>query len=129
MKVTETFVGAKDDDSLYDNAKGFTNFAAPGADRLKITLTLTKKLITDLDDTDFVELLRVDQGKLKKIQSKTQYNLLKDYIAERTYDESGNYTTKQFIPSLHNSLNDNLGSNGIYFEDQKQIKEIHHQMI
>ena len=119
LKVTESFVGAKDDDSLYDNAKGFTNFAAPGADRLKITLTLTKKLITDLDDTDFVELLRVDQGKLKKIQSKTQYNLLKDYIAERTYDESGNYTTKQFIPSLHNSLNDNLGSNGIYFEDQK----------
>ncbi len=118
LKVTESFVGAKDDDSLYDNAKGFTNFAAPGADRLKITLTLTKKLLTDLDDTDFVELLRVDKGKLKKIQSKTQYNLLKDFIAERTYDESGNYTTKQFIPSLHNSLNDNLGSNGIYFEDQ-----------
>ena len=119
LKITESFVGAKDDDSLYDNAKGFTNFAAPGADRLKITLTLTKKLLTDLDDIDFVELLRVDQGKLKKIQSKTQYNILKDYIAERTYDESGNYTTKQFVPSLHNSLNDNLGSNGIYFEDQK----------
>ena len=119
LKVTESFVGAKDDDSLYDNAKGFTNFAAPGADRLKITLTLTKKLITDLDDTDFVELLRVDNGKIKKIQTKTDYSKIRDYIAERTYDESGNYTTKQFIPSLHNSLNDKLGSNGIYFEDQK----------
>ena len=119
LKVTESFVGAKDDDSLYDNAKGFTNFAAPGADRLKITLTLTKKLITDLDDTDFVELLRVDNGKIKKIQTKTDYSKIRDYIAERTYDESGNYTTKQFIPSLHNSLNDKLGSNGVYFEDQK----------
>ena len=119
LKITESFVGAKDDDSLYDNAKGFTNFAAPGADRLKITLSLTKKLITDLDDTDFVELLRVDSGKLKKIQTKTEYNLIRDYIAERTYDESGNYTVKQFVPSLHNSLNDNLGSNGIFFEDQK----------
>ena len=119
LKITESFVGAKDDPSLYDNAKGFTNFAAPGADRLKITLTLTKKLITDLDDTDFVELLRVDGGKLKKIQTKTRYNLIKDYIAERTYDESGNYTTKAFIPSLHNSLNDKLGSNGIFFDDQK----------
>ena len=119
LKVTESFVGAKDDDSLYDNAKGFTNFAAPGADRLKITLTLTKKLLTDLDDTDFVELLRVDNGKIKKIQTKTDYSKIRDYIAERTYDESGNYTTKQFIPSLHNSLNDKLGSNGIFFEDQK----------
>jgi len=119
LKITESFIGAKDDSSLYDNAKGFTNFAAPGADRLKITLSLTKKLITDVDDTDFVELLRVDGGKLKKIQTKTRYNLIKDYIAERTYDESGNYTTKAFIPSLHNSLNDKLGSNGIFFDDQK----------
>ena len=84
LKVTESFVGAKDDDSLYDNAKGFTNFAAPGADRLKITLTLTKKLLTDLDDTDFVELLRVDNGKIKKIQTKTDYSKIRDYIAERT---------------------------------------------
>ena len=119
LKVTESFVSAKDDPSLYDNAKGFTNFAAPGADRLKITLSLSKKLITDLDDTDFVELLRVTDGKVKKIQTKTRYNLIKDYIAERTYDESGNYTTKQFIPSLHNSLNDKIGSNGIFFDDQK----------
>ena len=119
LKVTESFVSAKDDSSLYDNAKGFTNFAAPGADRLIITLKLTKKLITDLDDTDFVELLRVTDGKVKKIQTKTRYNLLKDYIAERTYDESGNYTTKQFVPSLHNSLNDKIGSNGIFFDDQK----------
>ena len=119
LKVTESFIGAKDDPSLFDNAKGFTNFAAPGADRLKITLSLTKKLLTDLDDTDFVEILRVDNGKLKKIQTKTQYNLLRDYIAERTYDESGSYTTDAFIPTLHNSLNDRLGSNGVYFDDQK----------
>ena len=119
LKVTESFVSAKDDSSLFDNAKGFTNFAAPGADRLKITLSLSKKLITDLDDTDFVELLRVTDGKVKKIQTKTRYNLIKDYLAERTYDESGNYTTKQFIPSLHNSLNDKIGSNGIFFDDQK----------
>ena len=65
LQVTESFVGSKDDDSLFDNAKGFTNFAAPGADRLKITLTLTKKLLTDLEDTDFVELIRLDEGKIK----------------------------------------------------------------
>jgi hypothetical protein len=55
---------------LYDNAKGFTNYAAPGADRFKINLTLTKKLLSDTNDTDFVELLRVQDGKIKKIEQK-----------------------------------------------------------
>ena len=93
-------------------------FAAPVADRLKITLTLTKKLLTDLEDTDFVEILRVDNGKVK-IKSKTRYNQIRDYLAERTFDESGNYTVRPFIPSLHNSLNDRVGTNGIYFSNQK----------
>ena len=31
------------DSSLNDNARGFSNFAAPGADRLKISTSLTKK--------------------------------------------------------------------------------------
>ena len=119
LQVTESFVGSKDDDSLFDNAKGFTNFAAPGADRLKITLTLTKKLLTDLEDTDFVELIRLDKGKIKKVAKKTRYNLIRDYLAERTFDESGNYTVRPFIPSLHNSLNDKVGTNGIYFSNQK----------
>jgi len=41
--VDETLVDAKEDNSLYDNASGFSNYAAPGADRLKITATLTKR--------------------------------------------------------------------------------------
>ena len=31
--VSEEIINSNDDSSLYDNAKGFTNFAAPGADR------------------------------------------------------------------------------------------------
>ena len=50
LQVIETAVSAKGDESLYDNAKGFSNFAAPGADRLQIKLTLAKKTITDFDD-------------------------------------------------------------------------------
>ena len=43
LKIDELTVNAKDDETLYDNAKGFTNYAAPGADRFKISLSLTKK--------------------------------------------------------------------------------------
>ena len=39
LDIEELIVNAKEDNSLFDNAKGFTNFAAPGADRLKIKLT------------------------------------------------------------------------------------------
>ena len=119
LKVDELIIGSKDDDSLFDNAKGFTNFAAPGADRFQINLTLTKKLITDTNDTDFVELLRVKDGKIQKLNNKTQYNQIRDYMAERTYDESGDYAVVPFNPSVHNSLNNRLGNNGLFFSNER----------
>lgn len=118
LKIDELIVGAKDDPSLYDPSKGFTNYAAPGADRFKINLTLTKKLLSDLNDTDFVELLRVEDGKIKIIETKTQYNIIKDYMAQRTYDESGDYTVSPFNVSVNNSLNDRLGNNGLFFDTE-----------
>ncbi len=118
LKIDELILGSKDDESLFDNAKGFTNFAAPGADRFKINLTLTKKLISDVNDTDFVELLRLKDGKIQKITTKTQYNQIRDYMAERTYDESGDYAVIPFDPSVHNSLNNRLGNNGLFFSNE-----------
>jgi hypothetical protein len=118
LNIGELIINAKDDNSLFDNAKGFTNYAAPGADRFKLNLTLTKKLLSDTNDTDFVELLRVENGKIKKIETKTQYNIIRDYLAERTYDESGDYAVTQFNSSIHNSLNDRLGNNGLFFNTE-----------
>ena len=118
LKVEERLVNAKDDDSLYDNAKGFTNYAAPGADRFKLSLTLTKKPLTDFNDTDFIELLRVDAGKIKKVQDKTVYNVIRDYIAERTYEESGHYSVEPFDIKIVDSLNNRLGNDGLYLSDE-----------
>ncbi len=118
LKIDESILNSGDDSSLYDPSKGFTNYAAPGADRFKIDLTLTKKLISDLNDTDFVELLRVENGKIKIIEQKSQYNIIKDYMAERTYDESGDYTVEPFNLSVNNSLNDRLGNNGLFFNTE-----------
>lgn len=118
LKIVESLVNAKEDESLYDNAKGFSNFAAPGADRLKIDLTLSKKSLDDTNDTDFVELLRLKDGKVKKVTTKTQYNQIRDYLAERTFDESGNYTVEPFEIDLKNSLNNRLGNDGIFFSNE-----------
>ena len=118
LKITESLVEAKEDETLYDNAKGFTNYASPGADRLKITLTLSKKSLDDTNDTDFVELLRVRDGKIKKVTTKTEYNKIRDYFAERTFDESGNYTVRPFDVKLTNSLNNRLGNDGAFFSNE-----------
>ena len=123
LRINEQIITAKDDSSLYDNAKGFTNYAAPGADRFKISLTLTKKLLTDVNnDTDFVELLRVQNGAIKKIETKSQYSIIRDYLAQRTYDESGDYVVDPFEFSLNNSLNNRLGNDGLFFSNEKTEK-------
>ena len=118
FEVIEEVVNANDDSSLYDNAKGFTNFAAPGADRFKISVKLTKKGLQDFEDTNFVELYRTDQGQAKKIQDSSVYSELKKYFAKRTFDESGNYSVEPFRVTTQDSLNDEIGSGGLYTENQ-----------
>ena len=119
LSIQEELVTAKDDDGLYDNARGFTNFAAPGSDRLKIALILTKKSINDTSDKTFVELLRLDQGEVKVLNNKPQYNLIRDYFAKRTFEESGDYTVEGFGVQVANSLNDGLSNEGVFKSDQK----------
>ena len=48
----------------------FQTLRTPGADRLKISTSLTKKGLTDFNDKNFIELIRLDDGELKnyKIQ-------------------------------------------------------------
>jgi hypothetical protein len=104
---------------LFDNAQGFSNYAAPGADRLKISTTLIKKEIDDFNDQDFVELMRVNNGRLIKFVDKTDYSLIKDELARRTYDESGDYYAKPFDINVKESLNDRIGNNGVYYSSQK----------
>ena len=116
--IVEEVVNANDDPSLFDNAKGFTNYAAPGADRFKISVKLTKKSINDFNDTSFIELFKVNQGVTKKLQDDSVYSQIKKYFAKRTYDESGNYAVEPFRVSLQNSLNDEIESDGLYIEDQ-----------
>ena len=118
LQITERVITAGQDDSLYDNAKGFNNFSAPGADRLQILATLTKKPINDFNDTNFVELLRVNSGEVKKLEEDSDYNVIKDYIAQRTYDESGDYVVKGMNVNVDDSLNDGVGNGGVYLETQ-----------
>ena len=114
LNITESIITAKDDSSLFDNAKGFSNFAAPGADRLKITATLAKKSLTDTSDVSFIEIIKVRKGELKKLQDFSVYNELEKYLAARTFEESGNYSIDNFEIKVSDSLDTGLSNGGIY---------------
>ena len=119
LLIKEEIVTASSEYSdLYDNAQGFSNESAPGADRFKLSASLTKKSLDDNNDVNFVELLRVDNGVVEKIVNKTDYNIFKDELARRTYDESGDYYIRPFSIDIKESLNDRIGNNGIYLPTQ-----------
>ena len=89
--ITESFVSPNDDATLNDNATGSSNVNAPGAHRFKIQLTLAKKTLSSTEDSNFFEILRVENGKIKGQARSTEYNILEETLARRTFDESGDY--------------------------------------
>ena len=114
LYIKEDLVTSDDDPTLNDNSRGYTNYSAPGADRLKMSCSLYKKGIDDYDDNDFVELATVRNGVLRSLKNNTDYNLLEDQLARRTYAESGDYYTKPFETTLKESLNNLEDNKGIF---------------
>jgi len=113
LTIAETFVTQNDDGTLNDNAAGSSNVNAPGAHRFKIDLTLTKLTIASASDANFVELLRLSAGNIQNQVRTTEYAVLEDTLARRTFDESGDYAVKDFDLDIREHLK--TGNNrGIY---------------
>ena len=107
--IKEEIIESGDDNTLLDPAGGTFNFSAPGADRYKVYTELVVRLDTDTIEDTFVSLSRIVDG--KKSTSVVEddlsiYNLIGDRLAERTYLESGHYTSKNFQVSVREHLND-----------------------
>ena len=117
FSVTESLVTPEEDTSLLDNATGSTNYAAKGAHRLKYTLTLAKKNLSSADDADFVELLTVENGIVQAKVRNTEYSVLEETLARRTFDESGNYIVRGFDIDMREHLD--TGLNGGVFTAEK----------
>jgi hypothetical protein len=112
--VNEQIINSDIDESLNDNSQGFNNYAAPGADRLKISVSLFKKSLNDYDDNNFIELATISDGVLRSQKTTTAYSVIADELARRTYNESGDYVITPFDVSVKESLNNNKGNNGIF---------------
>lgn len=99
LTVTENVVTATDDNTLYDNAAGSSNYAAPGADRYQIILGLnfidSVTLAAETTSPHRTHLLTVEDGRVHTL-ARTEYSNLERTLAQRTFEESGNYTVRPF---------------------------------
>jgi hypothetical protein len=109
--ITETIVTETTDNTLLDPASGSYNYAAPGAARLKLTADLRSVPLTATVSNTFVELFQVKDGVVQSISTRTQYSQIRDYIAQRTSDESGDYVVNGFEINVkeHLKSGNNLG--------------------
>lgn len=109
LNVVESIVTPEEDETLLDNAQNSYNYAAPGAHRHFIDLVLSKRSLTDTNDADFIELARIENGQIKRQVRSTDYAILEQTMARRTYDESGNYTVTPFEIDVREDRNNNRG--------------------
>ena len=105
LVLNETIITSDDDLSILDRAQGSPNYAAPGADRYAATLTLTVKELAD-DIENFIEIARIVDGALVVNQDKTVYSEIGKELARRTFDESGDYTVKNWPIQISDDVSD-----------------------
>jgi hypothetical protein len=115
--ISETIVTPEQDSSLYDNAIGSSNYTAPGAHRLKINVALTEFDLGAITDKNFIQLLTVSRGVVKSKVTQTDYNLLEQTLARRTFDESGDYVVDNFAVDVREYAQKE-GNKGIFSVDE-----------
>lgn len=128
LNAVSVIVTEKDDYTLKDPASGSYNYNAPGSHRYKIDLQL--KFVDQIVDDNFIELVSYTNGEIVKKTDETQYGDLVNLFAQRTYDESGNYTVKPFDISFRengNTFYADIGSGKAYvygYEYETKFKDI-----
>ena len=106
--LDEAIVTQDEDITLYDNARGSTNEGAPGAHRLKYTLTLGYRNIGDAPSTNFYRVATYIDG-VKQEQAKyysEEIERILEILARRTNDESGDYTVTPFNKTVSDGDSD-----------------------
>ena len=105
--VTESIVGSSDDNTLTDPATGTFNFAAPGADRYKVVVTLESYLVNVAVSDDFYQYAEFEYGSIIRAKVLSDpLNQLGDQIAKRAYEANGNYVVNGLLVTIKEHLND-----------------------
>lgn len=112
VEISEDTISAEEDQTLLDPAQGSFNFAAPGADRYKVTTTLVSYGAEETPASTFNQIVDIVNGEVQRRYDTNIYAELGKNLARRTYDESGNYAVRQFPVLVKEHLNID-GNNGL----------------
>lgn len=98
--LNESIVTADEDASLYDNALGYGNINAPGADRLKLSaglLTISNASVIS-NNSGFNPIATYNFSSLVATTNATSdlYSIIGSAISKRIYDENGNFVVSPF---------------------------------
>lgn len=117
LKIIEEYIDSDIDSTLLDPAQGSYNFAAPGANRYKISLELVTLPLDSAISDNYVEIMRYESGVLVEHARTPKYNELEKSLARRTYDESGDYVVSGLNGTIREHLresnNGGLDPNGL----------------
>ena len=95
VTTEESFVNSSVDTSLLDNASGFANENAPGADRLKLVPTLTVNTIANgISSNNFLRLVEFQHGMPVKLNSQAALSGLGEVLERRLFETSGDYVVQ-----------------------------------
>jgi hypothetical protein len=93
FSIEENIITSAQDSSLLDNAQGYNNENAPGADRLQLVPVLSV-YASSQEPEEFFALARYQNGFATLIRDVTEFNVIGTEMARRTYEESGNYVVR-----------------------------------
>jgi hypothetical protein len=97
FQTLETFVNSDIDTSLLDNALGYENENAPGADRLKLTATLTSFSSNSVANaTNYAIIAQYVNGRLVEQTDDPNYSRVGDELARREFETAGSFVVRPF---------------------------------
>jgi hypothetical protein len=96
FSTQEDIITDLNDASLLDNASGYTNVNAPGANRLKLTPTLLVANTDVIPSNNFLSIVDWNNGNVIRARQTTQYNVIDKEMARREYETNGNFVIKPF---------------------------------
>ena len=127
FSTLEAIVTESTDASLLDNASGYTNVNAPGANRLKLTPTLTVANSNALPSNNFLSIADWNNGNLVKLKQTTEYNVINKEMARREYETNGDFVVNPFklnsdVNPANSSTFNTLVSSGLAYVNGYRVQ-------
>jgi len=112
FETKEEIINSDADTQLLDNANGFNNYNAPGADRIKLIPKLVTRTIAEAKaDQNFFTLQEYENGNVVRRRLTTQYSALENLMFARDAEQFGNFIVEPYslkIGEARNAANNEL---------------------